>query len=125
MMATLSHKGKAPEQAAESYTRALAEDPWCWEAFIGLCDIGELLHGSSLTPGAPPTAENLFPSPPPTRTSSQTSRPPTLSPNSMPRSSASEIPGIPPRRQLSPLAGGLFTPDGAPRIGMMGPSAWE
>ncbi|ORX36600.1 hypothetical protein BD324DRAFT_455414 [Kockovaella imperatae] len=41
MLARLSHKGKAPEQAVEAYTKALQEDPWLWEAFTGLCDIGE------------------------------------------------------------------------------------
>lgn len=41
MLAALSHKGKAPVQAVEYYTRALGEDPWLWEAFTGLCDIGE------------------------------------------------------------------------------------
>lgn len=40
-MASLSRKGKEPEQAVEAYARALAEDPWLWEAFVGLCDIGE------------------------------------------------------------------------------------
>lgn len=41
MLATLSHKGKSPVQAVEFYSKALAEDPWLWEAFTGLCDIGE------------------------------------------------------------------------------------
>lgn len=41
LMATLSRRGKAPQQAAEAYKAALGEDPWLWEAFVGLCDIGE------------------------------------------------------------------------------------
>lgn len=41
MMASLSRKGKSPEQAVEAYARALGEDPWLWEAFTGLCDIGQ------------------------------------------------------------------------------------
>lgn len=40
LLASLSHKGKGPALAVEQYTRALAEDPWLWEAFTGLCDIG-------------------------------------------------------------------------------------
>lgn len=44
MMATLSHKGKAPEQAVEGYSKALTEDGWLWEAFTGLCDVGECAH---------------------------------------------------------------------------------
>ena len=41
LLASLSHKGKAPEHAVEQYTKALQEDPWLWEAFTGLCDIGQ------------------------------------------------------------------------------------
>ena len=43
-MAALSRKGKAPEQAVDAYARALAEDPWLWEAFVGLCDIGKSIE---------------------------------------------------------------------------------
>ena len=50
MLGNLSHKGKASEQAVEAYTKALQEDPWLWEAFTGLCDIGELSN-------APPRVE--------------------------------------------------------------------
>lgn len=51
MLASLSHKGKSPVQAVEYYTKALSEDPWLWEAFTGLCDIGELRlpHDDMLT----------------------------------------------------------------------------
>ncbi|KAK1924267.1 hypothetical protein DB88DRAFT_540332 [Papiliotrema laurentii] len=123
LMAGLSRKGKAPQQAAEAYSRALVEDPWLWEAFVGLCDIG-----------APPPVEKLFPNPPSTRPASHSSRQPS-SPNPMPRSSVSEIPGIPSRRQMSPLSngssGGLFTPEvnthaALPRIGMLGvTNSWD
>ncbi|CAD6591303.1 MAG: anaphase-promoting complex subunit cdc27, partial [Tremellales sp. Tagirdzhanova-0007] len=131
LLASLSHKGKAPEQAVEHYAKALQDDPWLWEAFTGLCDIG-----------SPPPPALLFPEPAGISRSSpsRTSRPPTLSPNPMPRSSASEIPGLITRhsnhrRQLSPLAnggGGFFTPDvvhavnGISRLGMKGKiNAWE
>ncbi|WRT66427.1 uncharacterized protein IL334_003383 [Kwoniella shivajii] len=129
-LACLSHKGKAPEAAVENYQKALQEDPWLWEAFTGLCDIG-----------SPPSLESIFLDPPvPSRTSStRTSRPPTLSPNPMPRSSASEMPGfLPTRKQISYLGSnggngggsGFFTPDvgggASHRLGMMGnPSSWD
>jgi len=68
-------------------------------------------------------------------TQSQPTRPLTLSPNPMPRSSASEMPGfMPGRKQLSPLAGsgggggGFFTPDvaaPAAKLGMRGQATWE
>ncbi|KAL1411551.1 anaphase-promoting complex subunit cdc27 [Vanrija albida] len=130
LLASLSHKGKAPALAAEQYTRALAEDPWLWEAFTGLCDIG-----------AAPARDLVFADPPSVaRSSSQrTSRLPTLSPNPMPRSSASEVPNFLSRRQMSPLAlsaapsTSLFTPEvtaasaAPPRLGMMGNpgAAWD
>lgn len=41
MAAQLSHKSKAHAQAVEYYTKALNDDPWLWEAFTGLCDVGE------------------------------------------------------------------------------------
>jgi anaphase-promoting complex subunit 3 len=89
--------------------------------------------------GFGPELDDIFPDPPaqlkaPARTTqSQPTRPPTLSPNSMPRSSASEMPGfLPGRKQLSPLAGsgggGFFTPDvAAPtaKLGMRGQATWE
>ncbi|WWC62030.1 uncharacterized protein I303_104617 [Kwoniella dejecticola CBS 10117] len=129
MLAQLSHKGKAPETAIDSYQKALQEDPWLWEAFTGLCDIE-----------SPLSLEAIFPDPPaaPSRASStRTSRPPTLSPNPMPRSSASEMPGFLPTRKNAHLGtngnggGGLFTPDvgggaGPARLGMLGnPSSWD
>ncbi|WWC94206.1 hypothetical protein V866_001046 [Kwoniella sp. B9012] len=128
LLASLSHKGKAPEIAIENYQKALQEDPWLWEAFTGLCDIG-----------SPPPIEAIFPDPPaPSRASStRTSRPSTMSPNPMPRSSASEMPGFLPARKATIPAnggvgsGGFFTPDvgngaGGSRLGMMGnPSNWD
>ncbi|WVW83972.1 hypothetical protein I302_105995 [Kwoniella bestiolae CBS 10118] len=127
LLASMSHKGKAPEIAIENYQKALQEDPWLWEAFTGLCDIG-----------SPPPLEAIFPDPPaPSRASSiRTSRPPTMSPNPMPRSSASEMSGFLPARKTSHLTangggGGFFTPDvgggaGGSRLGMMGnPSNWD
>ena len=81
--------------------------------------------------GAPPPPDRLFPNPP--ARSSHSVRSP-VSPNPMPRSSASEIPGIPLRRQQSPLStnpgGGLFTPEvnsaALPKVGMLGISnTWE
>ncbi|WWC70049.1 uncharacterized protein I206_103993 [Kwoniella pini CBS 10737] len=128
MLASLSYKGKAPATAIENYQKALQEDPWLWEAVTGLCDIG-----------SPPSPESIFPDPPaPSRaSSSRTSRPPTLSPNPMPRSSASEMPGFLPARKHTHLGtngnggGGFFTPDiggggGNTRLGMLGnPSSWD
>ncbi|WWC89266.1 uncharacterized protein L201_004187 [Kwoniella dendrophila CBS 6074] len=130
LLASMSHKGKAPEIATENYQQALQEDPWLWEAFTGLCDIG-----------SSPPIEAIFPDPPITsRTlSSRTSRPPTMSPNPMPRSSASEVQGFLPARRTTTSnsgtngtgGGGFFTPDvgagiGGSRLGMMGnPSSWD
>ncbi|RSH87314.1 anaphase-promoting complex subunit cdc27 [Saitozyma podzolica] len=135
LLAKLSHKGKSPAVAAEQYTRALSLDPWLWEAFTGLCDLGSA-----------PSAETVFPDPPSISRapSSRTSRPPTLSPNPsanptlhpMPRSSASEMTAFQPRRQQmismshGPTSGGFFTPDlnagGTARLGMLGnPSSWD
>jgi anaphase-promoting complex subunit 3 len=96
-----------------------------------------------LIPGYGPDLDDIFPDPPaPSKpvsrtTQSQPTRPPTLSPNPMPRSSASEMPGfLPGRKQLSPLAGsgggggggGFFTPDvaaPAAKLGMRGQQTWE
>ena len=41
-MAFLAKQAKSPDLAAEHYSKALKDDPWCWEAFLGLCDLGEL-----------------------------------------------------------------------------------
>jgi len=91
-------------------------------------------------PGYGPDLDDIFPDPPaPSKpvsrtTQSQPTRAPTLSPNPMPRSSASEMPGfLPGRKQLSPLAGsggggGFFTPDvaaPAAKLGMRGQQTWE
>ncbi|OCF36805.1 anaphase-promoting complex subunit 3 [Kwoniella heveanensis BCC8398] len=128
LLASLSHKGKAPEAAVDNYVRALQDDPWLWEAFTGLCDIG-----------AAPSLESIFPDPPALSraSSARTSRPPTLSPNPMPRSSASEVPGLLPSRKTTAYGngnggggGGFFTPDvgvGAGlKLGMMGnASSWD
>lgn len=120
------------------YTRALADDPWLWEAFTGLCDVGGWIKLASLISGAAPAPDTVFVDPPSmTRSTSQrTSRTATLSPGPMPRSSASEVPNFLSRRQLSPLSSSvpstsLFTPDAggaaAPsRLGMMGNAgSWE
>ncbi|WVQ99447.1 hypothetical protein IAU59_006582 [Kwoniella sp. CBS 9459] len=131
LLASLSHKGKAPEVAVENYVKALQDDPWMWEAFTGLCDTG-----------AAPALEDIFPDPPALSraSSARTSRPPTLSPNPMPRSSASEVPGLLPTRKTTAYGsgvgggggggGGFFTPDvgvgGSSKLGMMGnPSNWD
>jgi hypothetical protein len=39
-LANLSHKGKVTAVAYENYRKALLEDPWSWESFTGLCDLG-------------------------------------------------------------------------------------
>jgi anaphase-promoting complex subunit 3 len=107
------------------------------------------IGNTDVVSGYTPEPDTIFPDPPisttlrPTSSSSRQQqpsqsqvRPPTLSPNPMPRSSASEMPGLlPARRQLSPLAGsggdgsgGFFTPDVAgphAKLGMKGPAAWE
>jgi len=141
-LANLSHKGKVTAVAFENYKKALLEDPWAWEAFTGLCDIGQsppLDDGRVLRLGYCTELDDVFPDPPSLpkpvsrTTQSQPTRPPTLSPNPMPRSSASEMPGfLPGRKQLSPLAGsgggGFFTPDvAAPtaKLGMRGQQSWE
>lgn len=139
MLASLSHKGKSPMQAVEFYTKALSEDPWLWEAFTGLCDIGECYFHCPVvltwSSGAPPSPETVFPDPPSARSSARPSRNATLSPGPMPRSSASEVPIFISRRQMSPLAtaapttSSLFTPgvsNHPPKFGMLGnPSNWE
>ncbi|BEI86770.1 hypothetical protein CcaverHIS002_0701160 [Cutaneotrichosporon cavernicola] len=128
LAAQLSHKSKATTQAIEYYTRGLTDDPWLWEAFTGLCDIG-----------AAPPADAVFSDPPSmlrTSSSQRPSRQPTGSPGPMPRSSASEVPNFLSRRQLSPMpvapsSASLFTPDpgaGAvsSRVHMMGSMAgWD
>ncbi|KLT43995.1 TPR-like protein [Cutaneotrichosporon oleaginosum] len=130
LAAQLSHKSKAstPGTPIEYYTRALTDDPWLWEAFTGLCDIG-----------AAPPADAVFTDPPSmmrTSSSQRASRQPTLSPGPMPRSSASEVPNFLSRRQLSPIMGApasasLFTPDAGAgavpsRVHMMGSMAgWD
>ena len=40
-LANLSHKGKVTAVAYENYKKALLEDPWSWESFTGLCDLGQ------------------------------------------------------------------------------------
>lgn len=145
LLAKLSQKGKSTQTAVDYYQKALGEDPWLWEAFKGMCDMGQSLfnapHGGSINvpSGCPPAPAGLFPDPPATSSRAQSirpSRPPTHSPNPMPRSSTSEVPFLPKKSQLSPLAPGpsmgFFTPDvggGAngitERMGMVGMSTWE
>jgi anaphase-promoting complex subunit 3 len=40
-LANLSHKGKVTAVAYENYRKALVADPWSWESFTGLCDLGQ------------------------------------------------------------------------------------
>lgn len=62
MLASLSHNGKSPVQAVEFYTKALAEDLWLWEAFTGLCDIGELpCQHMKLTTRSPAVTRDSLP----------------------------------------------------------------
>ncbi|WVQ88959.1 hypothetical protein IAS59_002701 [Cryptococcus gattii] len=126
LLANLSHKGKSPETAIENYRKALDEDPWMWEAFTSLCDVG-----------APPPIESLFP---PgaglslSRHASRSSRPP-LSPNVHRQKSPIEpAPGVLRLHQAQAgvgNSGGLFTPDvegmgGKTGLGMMGnTSSWD
>lgn len=44
LLARMSQKAKGADVAAVYYGKALADDPWLWEAFTGLCDIGESGH---------------------------------------------------------------------------------
>ena len=41
LLGSLAAKGNDPAQAAEHYLEALKLDPFCWEAFEGLCSIGQ------------------------------------------------------------------------------------
>lgn len=41
LLARLATKGNEPLKAAEHYLEALKLNPFCWEAFEGLCAIGE------------------------------------------------------------------------------------
>jgi hypothetical protein len=41
LQATLHHKGNEPNKAEGHYRAALQLDPLCWDAFEGLCDLGE------------------------------------------------------------------------------------
>lgn len=148
LLANLSHKGKSPETAIENYRKALDEDPWMWEAFTNLCDVGTLksFDVSLFQPireltkhsqGAPPPIESLFPAGAGlslSRHASRSSRPP-LSPNIHRQKSPIEpAPGVLRLHQAQAGAGnsgGLFTPDvegigGKTGLGMMGnPSSWE
>ncbi|KAL7421649.1 anaphase-promoting complex subunit cdc27 [Cryptotrichosporon argae] len=115
LLATLAHKSKAPGSSApELYLAALADDPYLWEAFTGLCDTG---HAAQ--------PDVLFADPPRAR-----SRHATLSPSLAPARPAPDT-ALFARRQLSPLAApssGLFTPDAATSgaVGMLGnPGAWD
>ncbi|WVQ72495.1 hypothetical protein IAR50_002050 [Cryptococcus sp. DSM 104548] len=130
LLATLSQKSKAQETAVDSYRKALEEDPWLWEAFTGLCDMG-----------AHPPAEQLFPIPtshPLSRSNTSRSTRPPLSPNLHRQKSPADLaPGIL-RTQGSGSngnanvpsnGGGLFTPDvggGDRKLGMLGnTSTWD
>nr|KIR87804.1 anaphase-promoting complex subunit 3 [Cryptococcus tetragattii IND107] len=121
LLANLSHKGKSPETAIENYRKALDEDPWMWEAFTSLCDVG--------TPDF--TVASLFQ---PTQHASRSSRPP-LPPNVHRQKSPIEpAPGVLRLHQAQAgvgNSGGLFTPDvegmgGKTGLGMMGnTSSWD
>ncbi|ADV20325.1 anaphase-promoting complex subunit 3 [Cryptococcus gattii E566] len=121
LLANLSHKGKSPETAIENYRKALDEDPWMWEAFTSLCDVGTLDF----------TVVSLFQ---PTQHASRSSRPP-LSPNVHRQKSPIEpAPGVLRLHQAQAgvgNSGGLFTPDvegmgGKTGLGMMGnTSSWD
>ncbi|WVN88371.1 uncharacterized protein L203_103577 [Cryptococcus depauperatus CBS 7841] len=121
LLANLSYKSKASEAAIENYKKALEEDPWLWEAFTGLCDIG-----------APPAADSFFSNPPALSRSntSRSSRPP-LSPNlHRQKSPVESVVGVL-RQAEESNSGGLFTPDvanqgnGERKLGLMGPSSWD
>jgi anaphase-promoting complex subunit 3 len=65
-------KGNLPDQARSSLLRALSLNPMIWEAFEGLCSLGENVRGScpqlSFTvgfAGSVPEIEELLPSRPP------------------------------------------------------------
>ncbi|WVQ80743.1 hypothetical protein IAT38_002848 [Cryptococcus sp. DSM 104549] len=123
LLASLSTKGKAPETAVENYRKALDEDPWLWEAFTGLCDIG-----------VPPPVEALFPSPPTvsiSRAPSMRSSRPPISPNPLRQKSPAEpAPNVLRLQMAAPPqtngggGGGLFTPDvgggAGGKLGMLG-----
>lgn len=67
-------KGNLPDQARISLLRALALDPMIWEAFEGLCTLGEhaprilsqlFINNGLACAGSVPEIEELFPSRPP------------------------------------------------------------
>lgn len=69
LQGTLHHKGNELDKAADQYVRALAADPLCWDAFEGLCELGQswnvvelfLSHALSRAQGAdrPPLPSSL------------------------------------------------------------------
>ena len=65
-------KGNLPERATLSFRQALTLDPMLWEAFDGLCAIGEdgitsgyALSNSMSSSGSIPEIDDLFPPRPP------------------------------------------------------------
>lgn len=127
LLARVAHKAKGNDAATLYYGRALAEYPWLWEAFTGLCNIGMYRHDAIPTlcltwEGSPPSEDSLFPDPPAKPRPASNPRSPRTGPAMptlpMPRSSASEDPALAPRKRQSPLSAapapqGFFTPDGA------------
>lgn len=102
-------RGNLPDQARGSLLRALSLNPMIWEAFEGLCSLGDsgyrillqsLLMSSFGFAGSVPEIEDLFPSrPPPIKRTSpdeQQQQPPTRATH-------------PPRPTATGL--GFFTPD--------------
>lgn len=41
LQATLHQRGNEPAKAAEHFAKALEADSLCWDAFEGLCELGE------------------------------------------------------------------------------------
>ena len=100
-------RGNLPDQARGSLLRALSLNPMIWEAFEGLCSLGEkrpsdlalqpLLISSFAFAGSVPEIEDLFPSrPPPIKRTS---------PDEQPTTKATH----PPRPTATGM--GFFTPD--------------
>lgn len=88
-------KGKLPDHARRSFRLALALNPMLWDAFLGLCSLGEYLSllttrltimASTTITGSVPEVEELFPSRPPPirRAQSDESLPPPKQPPSGP-----------------------------------------
>jgi hypothetical protein len=63
LMASLAVKGNERDKAAEYYLEALRLNPFCWEAFEGLCNLGQSSFAFASLPTSGSHLSDLFTSP--------------------------------------------------------------